>query len=207
MIGASAASSASTACAVADATVRRSDRIPDEETGGIARRRRRPRPARDRSARRCARGRFLDAATGRVPVGRARRGRRARGSASTGPARCVWLGGRWFTVVGILDPVRARARARPRGADRLRRRRARCSAPTASRRTVYVRADPDRVVARVRDVLGRDRQPRAPRGGRGQPPVRRARRARRRPTTRLHRPVPRPRRGGAARRRRSASPT
>jgi putative ABC transport system permease protein len=84
-------------------TVRRTDRIPEEETGGIAV------IATDTKLRATLgasmrAGRFLDAATARYPatvlgsVAARRLGIRRTGVN-------VYLGGRWFTVVGILDPV------------------------------------------------------------------------------------------------------
>ena len=64
---------------------------------------------------RCAAGAFLNAATGALPGGRARRRRRRAARASTDTGARVWLGDRWFTVVGILDPVTlAGARHAPR---------------------------------------------------------------------------------------------
>ena len=87
--------------------VRRTDQIADEETGGIARASPPTRRCSRRSAARCAQGRFLDAATARYPavVLGAIGGRSGSASTdSTGACRS-WLGGRWFTVVGILDPV------------------------------------------------------------------------------------------------------
>ena len=84
-------------------TVRRTDRIPEEETGGIAVTAADPgvRAALGATMRS---GRFLDAASERYPVvvlgsvaaerlGIARPGAR------------VFLGGRWFTVAGVLGPV------------------------------------------------------------------------------------------------------
>ena len=51
-----------------------------------------------------ARGTFLNAATGRYPaVVLGAEAANTLGIADTGSR--VWLGGRWFTVIGILDPV------------------------------------------------------------------------------------------------------
>ena len=130
-----------------------------------------------RSARRCAAGASSTprpAATRRscsAPT-------RPSGSASTDTGVRVWLGGRWFTVDRDPRAGHARRRARHRRADRLRRRRATCSAPTARPSTIYVRADPDAIPRRARPAR-RDRQSRAPRGGRRVAAVRRARGARR----------------------------
>jgi putative ABC transport system permease protein len=84
-------------------SVRRTDRIPEEETGGIAV------VAADPSAGRTLgatmrRGRFLDAATARHPVV-------VLGSIAAErlgverPGARVFLGRRWFSVAGVLDPV------------------------------------------------------------------------------------------------------
>ena len=110
----------------------------------------------------------------------------------------------WFTVIGILDPLplapeldRAALIGYPVAE-------APASTPT-NPSTIYVRADPDRVED-VR-VGARPRPPtRHPERGRRQPAVRRARG----PgggQDGLHLAVPRARRGGAAGRRRSGSPT
>jgi putative ABC transport system permease protein len=144
--------------AVTSATVRRTPLIPEEETGGIGV------VAADPSllatvGGTLARGRFIDAANRRYPIvvlgaDAARR----LGVDRTGVR--VWLGGRWFTVVGILEPVTladaldssaivsfevAESRL---GADR-------------SPSTIYVRADTD-AVASVRDRLGATASPEHP---------------------------------------------
>jgi putative ABC transport system permease protein len=142
---------ASAAAKVVDsATVRRNALIPEEETGGIGVVAANPALLATVGGA-LARGRFIDAANGRYPVvvlgsDAARR----LGIDRTGVR--VWLGGRWFTVIGILEPVTladvldssalvgfpvAESRL---GADR---------SPT----TVYVRADTDAVES-VRDRLG-----------------------------------------------------
>jgi putative ABC transport system permease protein len=103
-----------------------------------------------------ARGRFLDAATGRYPVVVLGADAAARlGIARTGVR--VWLGERWFTVIGILAPVTLDesidsaalvgfdVAERLLGADR-------------SASTIYVRADPDAIEG-VRDLLGRSANP------------------------------------------------
>jgi putative ABC transport system permease protein len=146
------------AMTVESATVRRNALIPEEETGGIGV------VAADPSllatvGGTLARGRFIDAANGRYPVvvlgaDVARR----LGVDRTGVR--VWLGGRWFTVIGILAPVTlaevldssaivgfdlAESRL---GADR-------------SPSTIYVRAATDAVAA-VRDRLGATASPEHP---------------------------------------------
>jgi putative ABC transport system permease protein len=143
---------------VSDAAVYRNDRIPAAETGGLSV------AAADLDLLQAvgatvAKGRFLNAATARYPatvLG-------ATTAAQLGIHRIgsqVWLGGRWFVVVGILDPVtlapeldRAAlvglpAAAALLGAD---------GAPS----TVYVRTDPDQV-SDTQGVLGATANPEHP---------------------------------------------
>jgi putative ABC transport system permease protein len=131
------------------ATVRRSDLIPEAETGGISVLAADPGLLAALGGE-LASGRFLNQATARYPtvvLG-------ALAAERLGVTRAggqVWLGDRWFTVVGVLRPVtlapeidRAALVGFPAaeallGAD-------------GSPGTVYVRTDPDQVEA-VRDVL------------------------------------------------------
>jgi putative ABC transport system permease protein len=146
------------AVALLDETVRRTDRIDEAETGGIAVTAADPGLARTLGAR-VRRGRFLNAATARYPVvvlghTAARRLGIAR------PGVNVWLGERWFTVAGILAPVTLdpdldsaaligfRTAERLFGAER---------SPT----TIYVRAD-DEQVESTRDLLGQAANPEHP---------------------------------------------
>ncbi|HKH16989.1 MAG TPA: ABC transporter permease [Solirubrobacteraceae bacterium] len=133
-----------------DATVRRSDLIDEAETGGIAVAAADPSVAATVAAR-VRSGRFLDAATGRYPTVVLGAGAADQLGIDRPGAR-VYIGGRWFTVIGILDPVELApslddaalvgfdAAERWLGAER-----------DAS--TIYVRAEPD-AVAGVRDLLG-----------------------------------------------------
>jgi putative ABC transport system permease protein len=139
-------------------TVRRSPFIDAAETGGIAV------AAADPSLRSAVgatlhRGTFLNAATGRYPaVVLGADAANTLGIDDTGSR--VWLGGRWFTVVGILDPATLApaldtaaligfdAAVDLFGADR-----------NAS--TVYVRVDQERVEA-VRSLLGHTANPQRP---------------------------------------------
>jgi len=133
-----------------DATVRRSDLIDEAETGGIAVAAADPSLAATVAAR-VRSGRFLDAATGRYPTVVLGAGAADQLGIDRPGAR-VYIGGRWFTVIGILDPVELApslddaalvgfdAAERWLGAER-----------DAS--TIYVRAEPD-AVAGVRDLLG-----------------------------------------------------
>ena len=141
-----------------DVTIRRSDRIPPEETGGLAVLAADPSLQRTLEAT-VARGRFLDAATERQPavvlgaLAAERLGVRR-------PGVQVYAGDRWWTVVGILAPVELDA-----GLDRS----ALVGFPAAERllgadrsaSTVYLRADDDRVES-VRALLASAANPRSP---------------------------------------------
>jgi putative ABC transport system permease protein len=88
-----------------EATVRRSDLIPAGATGGIAVRAARVDLLTTVGAT-VASGTWLNAATSRYPVvvlGSVAAERL--GVSRAGSDVQVWLGGRWFTVIGILDPV------------------------------------------------------------------------------------------------------
>ncbi|MGH2741425.1 MAG: ABC transporter permease, partial [Thermoleophilaceae bacterium] len=141
-----------------DETVRRTDRIDEAETGGIAVMAADPGLARTLGAR-VRRGRFLDAATATYPtvvLG-------ATAAERLGidrPGVNVWLGDRWFTVAGLLAPVTLdpdldsaaligfAAASDLFGADR---------SPT----TIYVRAGEDRVES-TRDLLAATSNPEHP---------------------------------------------
>jgi putative ABC transport system permease protein len=143
---------------IADATVRRNQLIDPAQTGGIAVTAADPSLPSTVGAS-LARGRFLDSATGRYPtvvLG-------AEAAQRLGIQRAgvrVWLGERWFTVIGILDPVTLdpsldsavligfAAAERLLDADR-------------SASTIYVRADPDAITG-VRELLGRTANPEHP---------------------------------------------
>jgi putative ABC transport system permease protein len=141
-----------------DATVRRSDLIPEAETGGISVLAADPELLGTLGGE-LAGGRFLNRATARHPavvLG-------AKAAERLGMARPggqVWLGERWFTVVGILRPVTLAPEI-----DRA----ALVGFPVAeallgsdgSPGTVYVRADPDQVQA-VRSVLPATANPAQP---------------------------------------------
>src|SRR4051794_22297553 len=95
--------SAAATAGVSGVTVRRSPYIDADETGGISV------AAADPSLRAAvgatlAHGTFLNAATGRYPtVVLGAEAAATLGIADTGSR--VWIGGRWFTVIGILDHV------------------------------------------------------------------------------------------------------
>jgi putative ABC transport system permease protein len=149
---------ATAATARVSTTVRRTDRISSSETGGIAVRAAQPQLASALHAT-MAKGRFLDAATDRYPtvvLGSVAAGRL--GIDRVGGR--VWLGDRWFTVIGILESVplapeidRSALIGFPvaeslLGAD---------GAPG----TVYLRTDPSQVDA-VRSVLAPTTNPQHP---------------------------------------------
>jgi putative ABC transport system permease protein len=132
-----------------DATVRRTDRIPAEETGGIAVMAADPGLLATLGAG-MTRGRFLNAGTARtrsVVLGAIA----AERLGIDRPGAQVYISGRWWTVVGIMEPLalapeidRAAlmgyaAAERELGEER-------------SATTVYLRADPDDVT-RVRDLV------------------------------------------------------
>jgi len=90
---------------VSDAKVYRSDKIPVAQSGGIgtyAARTDLP----DTVGATIAAGTWLNDATAEYPaVVLGARAAERLGIGEPGPDRQIWLGGRWFTVVGILDPV------------------------------------------------------------------------------------------------------
>jgi len=144
--------------AVSGVTVRRSPFVDENETGGINV------AAADPSLRSAigatlAHGTFLNAATGRYPaVVLGAEAANTLGIADTGSR--VWIGGRWFTVIGILDPFTLAPQLDTAAligfdvaeylfdAD-----------GTAS--TVFLRVDQDRVES-VRDLLGATANPQNP---------------------------------------------
>jgi putative ABC transport system permease protein len=144
---------------LSDVTVRRNDLIDPVETGGITVTAADPSLASTVAAE-LRRGRFLDAATGRYPTVVLGAGAAEQlGIDDTGSR--VYIGGRWFTVIGILEPVALAsaldgsaligfdAAERWFGADR-------------DATTIYVRADPEAIEAGARDLLGATANPEAP---------------------------------------------
>ena len=145
---------------VSDAKVYRSDRIPVVQSGGIgtyAALTNLPETA----GATIAAGTWLNDATAEYPaVVLGARAADRLGVGEPGPELQVWLGGRWFTVIGILDPVPLApqldmdaligwpAAQRYLGFDGL---------PT----TIYTRTDPNQVAA-VRAVLARTANPAQP---------------------------------------------
>jgi putative ABC transport system permease protein len=143
---------------LSDVTVRRNDLVDPAETGGITVTAADPALA-DTVAAELRSGRFLDAATARYPAVVLGAGAADQlGVDDTGSR--VYIGGRWFTVIGILEPV-----ALASGLDGA----ALIGFDAAERwfgeerdaSTIYVRADPDAVVA-ARELLGSTANPEAP---------------------------------------------
>jgi putative ABC transport system permease protein len=143
---------------VSGQTVRRSPYIDEAETGGIGV------TAADPSLRGAVgasmrRGTFLNAGTGRYPaVVLGSEAANTLGIDDTGSR--VWLGGRWFTVVGILDPVTlapALDTAALIGFDVA----AELFGEDGNASTVYVRVDQERVES-VRDLLSATANPQRP---------------------------------------------
>ena len=143
-----------------DASVFRNDRIPDTDTGGIRVRAADPTLLRALGAK-LADGRFLDDSTERYPtVVLGAEAAKRLGISSVASRPRVWLGGRWFTVIGILEPVTLAP-----DVDRS----ALVGFPVAQRlldadgaaSKIYVRADPERL-QRVRELLGRTANPARP---------------------------------------------
>ena len=158
MIGRIRAVEAAAQVKTTEETVRRTDKIPEEETGGISVMAASPQLRATLGAR-MRRGRFLDAATARYPatvLGAVA----ARRLGITRPGVNVFLGGRWFTVIGILDPVtldpdldRAALIGFPIASKLF----GTSSSPTK----IYVRTDEEQVEA-VRRLLGASANPKHP---------------------------------------------
>lgn len=90
---------------LADANVYRSDKIPSPQSGGIGTYAVRT-DLLDSVGARVARGTWLNEATTRYPaVVLGTKAAERLGVGGVRPDLHIWLGGRWFTVVGILDPV------------------------------------------------------------------------------------------------------
>jgi putative ABC transport system permease protein len=141
-----------------DATVRRTDRIDPEETGGIGVAAADPGLLATLGGS-LSRGRFLNAGSARTPsvvLG-------AKAAERLGvdrPGTSVYINGRWWTVVGILRPIELAAdldRAALIGYAAA----ARYLGEERSASTVYLRADPD-AVNRVRDLVPSAANPQNP---------------------------------------------
>ncbi len=154
------AQSVSAIGSVSDAKVYRSDKIPTAESGGIGTYTARTNLPGTVGAT-IASGTWLNDATGQYPAVVLGAGAAVHlGVGEAGPDRQIWLGGRWFTVVGILNPVPL-APELDMGAL--------IGWPAAQRyldfdgrpTTIYTRADPERVEL-VRGLLARTANPAQP---------------------------------------------
>jgi putative ABC transport system permease protein len=143
---------------VAGQTVRRNPYVDEVETGGISVVAAEP-AVRSALGLSLKHGTFLNAATSRYPtVVLGAEAANTLGIEDTGSR--VWIGGRWFTVIGILDPV-----ALAPAADSM----ALIGFPIAkdlfdeegNPTNVFVRADPARIET-VRDLLGATANPQRP---------------------------------------------
>lgn len=160
MIGQISPVTSVTATGTTGAKVYRNDRIPEGETGSISVLAARLDLLKDVGAT-VAGGTWLNAATHRYPaVVLGSRAADRLGVAQAGADQRVWLGGQWFTVVGVLPPVplapeldTAALVGWPIAEERL----GFDGYPT----TVYTRAEEEQVVA-VRDVLAATANPENP---------------------------------------------
>lgn len=145
---------------LSDARVYRSDKIPVAQSGGIgtyAALTNLPKTA----GATIAAGTWLNDATAEYPaVVLGARAAERLGIGEPGPDRQIWLGGRWFTVIGILDPVPLAPEldlSALIGWPAARSYLSFDGRPT----TIYTRTDPNQVAA-VRDVLARTANPAQP---------------------------------------------
>jgi putative ABC transport system permease protein len=140
-------------------TVRRNDLVDEAETGGIAVAAADPSLLETVAAQLRA-GRFLDAATARYPsvvLGSAAADQL--GIDDTGSR--VYIGNRWFTVIGILEPVTLASSIDSSvliGFDAAER----WFEEERDASTIYVRADPDAIASGTRDLLGATTNPERP---------------------------------------------
>ena len=143
-----------------DATVRRTDRIPEYETGGISVRAADTNLLETLGATLRA-GAFLNDATARYPaVVLGAKAAERLGIDSLRADIQVWLGGRWFAVVGILEPVELAPELDSAAIVGFRAARSYLRDDAAVSK-IYVRADPD-AVEDVRGVLAATANPEHP---------------------------------------------
>ena len=143
---------------ISDVTVRRNQLIDPAQTGGIGVAAADPSLPATLGAT-LAHGRFLDSATGRYPVVVLGADAAERLGIDRVGVR-VWLANRWFTVIGILNPVTLEESldsAALIGYDTAKR----LFDTDRSASTIYVRADPEDI-AQVRDLLGSTANPEHP---------------------------------------------
>jgi putative ABC transport system permease protein len=143
---------------ISDVTVRRNQLIDPAQTGGIGVAAADPSLPATLGAT-LAHGRFLDSATGRYPVVVLGADAAERLGINRVGVR-VWLADRWFTVIGILNPVTLEESldsAALIGYDTAKR----LFDADRSASTIYVRADPEDI-AQVRELLGSTANPEHP---------------------------------------------
>ncbi|WP_405143998.1 ABC transporter permease [Sphaerisporangium sp. NBC_01403] len=149
-----------TATGATSAKVYRNDHIPESQSGGISVQAARLNLLKDVGAT-VVSGTWLNAATHRYPaVVLGSRTADRLGVAQAGPEQRVWLGGQWFTVVGVLAPAPLAPELDTS---------ALVGWPVAEERldfdgyptTVYTRAEEEHVVE-VRDVLAASANPEHP---------------------------------------------
>lgn len=149
-----------TAVGATDLTARRSELVPEADTGGILVQAATP-DLLETLGGRVASGRFLDEATAGYPtvvLGAVAAQRLGVTSAAGGPQ--VFIGGSYYTVVGVLDPLELASeidRSALIGFGQA----AAATGGTPPPTTVYVRADPEQV-EEVRGVLARAANPQRP---------------------------------------------
>jgi putative ABC transport system permease protein len=140
-------------------TVRRNDLIDADETGGLAVAAADPELAGTVAARMRS-GRFLDAATARYPTVVLGAGAADQLGIDDAGSR-VYIAGRWFTVIGILEPVTLASALDSSvliGFDAAER----WFGEERDASTIYVRAEPDAIASGLRDVLGATANPERP---------------------------------------------
>jgi putative ABC transport system permease protein len=145
---------------VPNANVYRTDKIPAPQSGGIGTYAVRA-DLLDTVGARVASGTWLNDATARYPaavLGATTAERLGMGAAD--PDMQIWLGGRWFTVIGVLDPVPL-APELDLGALIGRQAAQRYLSFNGDITTVYTRTDPDAVEA-TRRLLARTANPAQP---------------------------------------------
>jgi putative ABC transport system permease protein len=146
------------AASVADATVRRTPYIDEAETGGIGVLAADP-ALRATLGATLSKGVFLNAATARYPAVVLGADAAATLGIDSTHTR-VWLGGHWFTVVGILERFTLAPQLDSTALIGFGVAKA-LFGTEGNPSTVFVRTDPDRVSA-VRDLLGRTANPERP---------------------------------------------
>jgi putative ABC transport system permease protein len=144
-----------------DAKVYRTDKVPAPQSGGIGTYAART-DLLDTVGATVASGTWLNAATARYPAAvLGTRTAERLGVGAANPDMQIWLGGRWFTVIGILDPVPLAPELDLGALIGWPAARRYLGVVDADITTVYTRTDPDAVEA-VRGLLARTANPARP---------------------------------------------